>query len=307
MDKEVSQTESEQQQEEVSVTAENEEMYYTMTDDGSEKNDEKLELNNSGLIQNKRIMIGRLTGRQEIRLNMKLSEVVEGPKVELHMSIGALTLFVSPRQLHLLILLCDILLNGNGEQLASDNRSELQSRQLQHEIEMENNSRKMFTPGGILANQAWSSADPNDDFRFNRNDFTAADLRCINTLHPVGSDSIFSSNSSMSSSIGSSASQGTSKRKRAIEKDMNADISHFSIRLAGLYMILMHDDYLIETSSVGPQPEAPLNLASVDKLIYKSEHFFDYISSEINTCSTSDLIKIGSILSNACDNTNHLR
>jgi autophagy-related protein 2 len=296
-EKELSQTESEQESRGINSQAqeENEEMYEDTRDDkdGEETN----------VYRNKRVMFGRMPNRQEIRLNMKLSEYIEGPKVELQMSIGALTLYLSPRQLHLLLLLSDILINGEQSTGVS---GDVEQEDRQQEIELERNaSRKPYNlnAGGILANQAWSSADPNDEFRYST-DFTSADLHCINRLHPIGSESIFSSNSSMSSSIGSSASQGTSKRKRAIEKDINADISRFNIRLAGVYLILLHDDVLMEsTAAVGP----PLSTTSVDKLNFRTERFFDFVVSEIMSCSTSDLGKIGSVLYNACDNSNHLR
>ena len=126
-----------------------------------------------------------------------------------------------------------------------------------------------------------------------------------NTFEPATSESLFSSNSSMSSSMGSSASQGTSKRKQAIEKDRNAEISHFCIRMAGLYMVLLHDDILMQSSKVKTF-ESPLNKQSVMKLSEKSETFFRLVTAYIATCNTSDLTKIGKIIQNNCD-INHLR
>lgn len=126
-----------------------------------------------------------------------------------------------------------------------------------------------------------------------------------NTFEPAVSESLFSSNSSMSSSIGSSASQGTSKRRHAIEKDQNAQISHFSIRMAGLYLILLHDDILVQSSKVKSY-EPPLNKQSVKKLSDKSQDFFRLVTAYIATCNTSDLTKIGKIIQSNCD-INHLR
>lgn len=130
------------------------------------------------------------------------------------------------------------------------------------------------------------------------------DMHMINKLRPNESDSVFSSNSSsMTSSIGSSASQNTSKRRRAIERDQNADISHFSVRVAGIYLVLLHDDILVSTSKAN---EAPLIAASVDKLNDRCDHFFLKVCDGINSCSTSDLSKIGALLKSSCDN-NHLQ
>lgn len=139
------------------------------------------------------------------------------------MAIGALTLFMSPRQLHLLLLICDTLVNG-------ENSTPHQSKELQclpQPVFLEERSNV----GGLagLGGQAWSSADPRDEYFQNTSDVTF-NMHNINTLHRVGrEDSIFSSNSSMSSSIGSSASQGTARRKRAIEKEQNADISRYRL------------------------------------------------------------------------------
>jgi len=245
------------------------------------------------------VMMGQLLGRQEIRINMKMNENIDGPKVSLQMSIGTITLFLTPRQLHLLFLLCDILLNSNATSSSSgdcETMTEAQGRKTEDKL------RTVF--GGLMAQQTWSG----EDYDCNISDITSArDLHYINTLRPVSSgDSVFSSNSSMSTSIGSSAaSQGTSRRKRAIERDQNADISHFNIRIAGLYVSLLHDDILVPVMRARPD-ESPLNEASVDKMRSKCDYFFKYVSSFMPSCGTSDLQKIGTIMKQACDN-NHMR
>lgn len=262
-------------------------------DNESEESDDE----GDNIYRSEMVMIGRLMNRQEIRINMKLADNIEGPKVALQMSIGALTLFFTPRQMHMLLLLCDILLNGDAPS-GGDNEM-LKETSPPRSSRMDDEKRRF---GGLMAHQTWSG----DDFESN-NEFTSArDMHIINKLRPVGSDSLFSSNSSsMTSSIGSSASANTSRRRRAIERDQNADISHFSIRIAGVYVVVLHDDVLVASSKTRPD-ETPLNESSVEKLRKKGEHFFKCFSERIGTCSTSDLMKIGSLLKNACDN-NHLR
>ena len=49
------------------------------------------------------ILFGKLAGRQEIRLKLKQSEGVAGPKVDMEVNLGPMTTFFSPRQLHILI------------------------------------------------------------------------------------------------------------------------------------------------------------------------------------------------------------
>jgi autophagy-related protein 2 len=149
---------------------------------------------------------------------------------------------------------------------------------------------------GLMGQQTWSG----DDYECN----SERDVHMINKLRPVESDSVFSSNSSsMTSSIGSSASQNTTKRRRAIERDQNADISHFSVRVAGIYLVLLHDDLLLAVTNVN---ESPLNASSVEKLLHKCELFFSKVFEGIASTSTSDLAKIGAILKASCDN-NHLQ
>ncbi|CAO1344881.1 unnamed protein product [Diamesa serratosioi] len=256
--------------------------------------------------RNGMVMMGRLLNKQEIRINMKLAENVEGPKVELQMSLGPLVLFISPRQMHMLILFCDVLLNGQN---ANDIQeySALQQHQEEQLLKLSEEKlkqRKENTGVGLMANQTWSAGNARDNYDDNAST-SGRDMYNKNTFEPATSESLFSSHSSMSSSMGSSASQGTSKRKYAIEKDQNAEISHFSIRMAGLYMVLLHDDILMQSSKV-ITCEPPLNKQSVLKLSEKSENFFRLITAYIATCNTSDLTKIGKIIQSNCD-INHLR
>lgn len=238
------------------------------------------------------VMIGRLMTRQEIRVNMKLAENVDGPKVTLNMSIGALTLFFTPRQLHMLLLLCDILIN---EEPSESDGEMLKEMSPPRPSRVEEEKRRF---GGLMAHQTWSG----DDYAY-KDDYK--DFHPFNKLRPSEDESVFSSNSSsMTSSIGSSASQNTNRRRRAIERDQNADISHFNIRVAGVYLLVLHDDVLVPASLRGD--ESPLNESSVEKLKYKSEYFFRTTSENFATCSAGDLANVGTILKSACDN-NHLR
>jgi autophagy-related protein 2 len=149
---------------------------------------------------------------------------------------------------------------------------------------------------GLMGQQTWSG----EDYECN----SERDLHMINKLRPVESDSLFSSNSSsMTSSIGSSASQNTTRRRRAIERDQNADISKFNVRVAGVYLVLLHDDILLATTKLD---ESPLNVSSVKKLHKKCEFFFAKVCEGIESTSTSDLGKIGDLLKTSCDN-NHLQ
>lgn len=239
------------------------------------------------------VMIGQLMNRQEIHLNMKLAENIEGPKVQLQMSIGALLLFITPRQMQMLLLLCDILLNEPPT--SCDDSEMLKEMSPPRPSRVEEEKRRF---GGLMGHQTWSG----EDYECNSEYTTAA----INKIRPMESDSVFSSNSSsMTSSMLSSASHNTFRRKRAIEKDQNADISHFNIRVAGAYVVLLHEDVLVPTTKIHSD-DPPLNASSVEKLRYKCEYFFKQVAEGFASYNSSDLTKIGNLLKNACDN-NHLR
>lgn len=282
-----------------SFTADNE-MFYSesgsIKNESEENEDEESDDEDDNVYRSEMVMIGRLMNRQELRINMKLAENIEGPKVALHMSIGALTLFVTPRQMHMLLLLCDILLNAPSSSSSGDNEM-LKEMSPPRQSRVEEEKRRF---GGLMSHQTWSGEDYDYNTEF------ARDLHGFNKLRPVENDSVFSSNSSsMTSSIASSASQNTARRRRAIDRDQNADISQFSIRVAGVYLLILHDDVLVPSTKTR-QDDTPLNESSVEKLRKKCEYFFNYVTEIIASCSTSDLMKIGNMLKNACDN-NHLR
>lgn len=269
----------------------------TITNESDESESEESFDEEDNIYRSKPVMIAKLANRQEIRVKLKQVETIEGPMVELQMSIGALVLFITPRQMHMLLLLCDSLLNVNAP--SSEDKAMLKEMSPAFLSRVEEEKRRF---GGLMSQQTWSG----EDYDYN-NDFTnIRDVHFINKLRPVGSDSVFSSNSSsMTSSIASSASQNTTRRRRAIEKDQNAEISQFKIRIAGAYSVLLHEDILVPTSKARTD-ESPLNESSVEKMIMKSEKFFAHVSEHIGSFGTSDLAKIGGMLKVACD-SNHLR
>lgn len=282
-----------------SFTTDNE-MFYnesgSVKNENEENESEDSDEETDNVYRSEMLMIGRLMNRQEIRINMKLAENIDGPKVALHMSIGALTLFITPRQMHMLLLLCDILLNAPSSSCDNEMLKEM-SPPRPSRVEEE---KRRF--GGLMAHQTWSGEDYDYGSEYTSN----RDIHGFNKLRPVENDSVFSSNSSsMSSSMASSASQNTARRRRAIDRDKSADISHFNVRVAGVYFLILHDDVLVPTTKTRPD-DPPLNESSVEKLRNKCEYFFNYVAESIATCSTSDLMKIGNMLKNACDN-NHLR
>lgn len=101
----------------MSAISNDNEMFYNESgaSKGEESESDESEDDMTIVYRSEMLLIGTIMNRQEIRINMKLAENVEGPKVSLQMSIGSAAFFLTPRQMHMLILLCDILANGEAE------------------------------------------------------------------------------------------------------------------------------------------------------------------------------------------------
>jgi hypothetical protein len=103
----------------MSAISSDNEMFYSESGatKGDESESEESEDDATVVCRSEMLMIAKIMNRQEIRINMKLAENVEGPKVSLQMSVGSAVFFLSPRQMHSVILLCDIIVNGESEKL----------------------------------------------------------------------------------------------------------------------------------------------------------------------------------------------
>lgn len=124
--------------------------------------------------------------------------------------------------------------------------------------------------------------------------------------HRRYSESVFSSNSSMTSSMCSSMTQSTHNTSRArkrgiIDTDPNADISSLNIRIASCAIVLLHDDVLVESATTCNN-NLPLNEDSVRKMKRISDEYFAY-STEIGV---NEILRAGDLLNKSCD-SHHLR
>ena len=230
--------------------------------------------------------IGQLNSKQEIRLKMKLADHLPGPNVELEMSFGALTLFLTPRQLHLLLLLSDILINGSEMPPAKVSPSHSNNQRMQN-TEDDFDFKQDFSSmsGGIGLNQGWSmSNETGPHFKGMHSEFMQREM---------DRESIISSNSSMTSSVTSITTRTTASRRRGIDPDETGDISHFNLRIACIGIVLLHEDILVECSQFCGK-ESPLSLGSVQNLQSKSDRFFRSASA----ISVNDILKAGKILGN---------
>ncbi|XP_029712827.1 autophagy-related protein 2 homolog A [Aedes albopictus] len=252
------------------------------------------------------ILAGKITSKQEIRIKMKQADNLSGPNVELEMSLGCLQLFLSPRQLHSIVLLSDTMLGSNEiptpSKCSPPDLKPKEQRYEETEYDLKHNINRMS--GGIGLNQGWSLADPMQAMIQEQAEFLGSNFREDEGV----SEMIESSNSSMTSSFTSSsmASRTTSaSRRRMIDPDADADISKFNVRVAAVALVLLHEDLLVESSQVNSN-ESPLSEASVQKLQTKSDKFFHSVGNLGLGLGANDILNAGLIMDSGCDSS-HLR
>uniref|UniRef100_A0AAG5CVV1 Autophagy-related protein 2 n=1 Tax=Anopheles atroparvus TaxID=41427 RepID=A0AAG5CVV1_ANOAO len=266
------------------------------------------------------IIVGKITSRQEIRLKMKQADNLPGPNVELELSVGSIQLFLTPRQLHSLVLVCESFLGGNEEPPPPPSSRELKAQAARRQqepsasaadLEYQQNMTRMG--GGIGLNQGWSLADPMQTMIQEQAEFLQRDYR-DEEEGEICSESIMSSTSSMTSSFtsGSTASRTTAtsaaSRRRMIDPDANADISKFNVRVAAVALVLLHEDLLLENSCAAnaSMTESPLSEASVQQLQTKADRFFRSVGNLGLGLGANDIVNAGMVLDGACD-CSHLR
>uniref|UniRef100_A0A1Q3FUU4 Autophagy-related protein 2 n=2 Tax=Culex tarsalis TaxID=7177 RepID=A0A1Q3FUU4_CULTA len=253
------------------------------------------------------IMVGKVTSKQEIRIKMKQADNLAGPNVELEMSLGGLQLFMSPRQLHSVVLLSDTLLGVNAtpstpKRSPPDLNTAAPGGVGSNEFEQFNKHNFNRMGGGIGLNQGWSLADPMQTI------IQEQAAQFMDECYAI-SEMIESSNSSMTSSFTSSsaASRTTSaaSRRRQIDPDADADISKFNVRVAAIAVVLLHEDLLVESSQLSAN-ESPLSEASVQQLQAKADRFFRSVGNLGLGLGANDILNAGLIMDSGCDSS-HLR
>lgn len=258
------------------------------------------------------IMFAKLAGSQELRLKFKQGEVT-GPKVELDLTMGAFTVFLSPRQVHVLVELAHGLASPDLEDSSnvaprtctekpmagSDfNRVE---RELLHQINPTQGLKTMD-----LRNTAgWSTASIDESD--NEEEFLPMRLPGTNSMM---NDSLNSNNMSMDGSIASSVSSKSSvtnvtkhhKHRNNAETDPTAESSVFRIRLTSIAMVLLHEDIL--TSCI---ENYGLTMASVKQMKSTADEFFRKLGVFAATgYGNKDFEKASKLVLNACQ-LSHIR
>lgn len=225
----------------------------------------------------------------DAKIVVKQADFVQGPKVQLELQIGAVNVFLTPRQLHAFIFLT------NTYAAYDDARTDANDSTSSAHNDTESNAEcKSFNAmsGNLGGNQCWSS-DPMHE--------------CQSTAAAMDSNTI-KETSSMSNSITSLVSGYTqttirNRRRGIIEVDPNADILRTNIRIASLSVLLLEEDILVESSS---NEDIPLSEKSVQRLSHMSTTFFERTANVAHYAAAKDWKGLTTLLENGCKE-NHIR
>lgn len=225
----------------------------------------------------------------DAKIVVKQADFVQGPKVQLELQIGAVNVFLTPRQLHAFIFLT------NTYATCDDKRTDANDSVNSGHNDTESNAEcKSFNAmsGNLGVNQCWSS-DPMHE--------------CQSTAAAMDSNTI-KETSSMSNSITSLVSGYTqttirNRRRGIIEVDPNADILRTNIRMASLSVVLLEEDILVESSS---NEDIPLSEKSVQRLSHMSRAFFERTANIAQYAGAKDWKGLTTLLENGCKE-NHIR
>ncbi|XP_050712970.1 autophagy-related protein 2 homolog A-like [Eriocheir sinensis] len=281
------------------------------TADTSPHEDKKFEYNhentvrklmNNSTIPMEPILFAKLTGSQEIGFKLKQADVV-GPKVDLRMNFGSIIMFLSPRQIHLLLQLSEGIASPEkferepafshtvgGKQKPMDPND---FRKVEDELRKELKAPTLSSHA-LNQHQGWSYAplDSDDEFvpmgsgsgGLSRN-MSSSQLSGYSDM-----DSSFNSNMSGSTIKSPGGSMSTpppfrytgagvmtgdhgggrkSNSSRSVD-DPSAVVTHFRLQVSSVAAVVLHEDIL--TPSV---ENANMVLkSSVAEMQAKSEEFF---------------------------------
>ncbi|XP_055847231.1 autophagy-related protein 2 homolog A [Episyrphus balteatus] len=246
------------------------------------------------VFNSKCIPIVRVDGKQEIKIKMKQTEDVHGPKVSLDVQLGALYVFSTPRQLHLVTNFCDAFFADApttttiSKEMPSAGRTDPSQTQSTGLGGNKNFSSNMT---GILGGQGnWG--EPSEDFSYRGGSSKKAPSMYSNddVRSTLGSDYCESVSSSLSSSTTTTCSSKFARKAANLEA--SGDISNFNITIASAAVVVLHEDILLACSSKDI-PGSPLSVESELNLLKLSNYFFSCIDEKAGligfTCQKNHL------------------
>lgn len=191
---------------------------------------------------------------------MKEIQNISGPKVSLDLQIGAVFIFLSPRQIHLLTHFYDVYFNDAPAAHPS------------HHIQ----TAPVETEEKVLLGGGWS--DPMENYPTRVDPFNSSHSKNFhqNVRHRPYCESLSDSITSTSTTTTTNSSRF---HRKAANMDMNGDISSFNVRVASVYAIVLHEEVLFE--NCGRRVLPPLTEESVSSILEISNSFFSCIEGNI--------------------------
>ncbi|XP_014472680.1 PREDICTED: autophagy-related protein 2 homolog A isoform X2 [Dinoponera quadriceps] len=260
------------------------------------------------------IMFAKLAGRQEVRLKIKQEEGVSGPKVELEINLGSLTLFLSPRQLHVLLELAHGLASPGREDVSNVVPRSFMEKpmagsdfsRIEHELIHQTYPSPDLRSTDLRYTQGWST-DPVDESD-NEDEFLPMQL-------PGSmSGSMMSNNISMEGSISTSSVSSKSsttnlskqnKHRYNADNDTSAETSQFHMRMSSVALVLLHEDIL--TPCVEGRFTVGLTSSSIKQMGSIAKEFFKQLGMfATGGYGSKDFDKVSKLLVDAC-RLSHIR
>ncbi|XP_012057436.1 PREDICTED: autophagy-related protein 2 homolog B [Atta cephalotes] len=259
------------------------------------------------------IMFAKLAGRQEVRLKMKQGEGISGPKVELEITLGSLTLFLSPRQLHALLELAHGLASPDLEDVSNvvprryteKPMASSDFNRIERELIHQTHPMQDLKTTDLRYVQGWStgSVDESD----NEDEFLPMKLAGSSSM----CDSITSNNLSMEGSISissiSSKSSATNlprhnRHRHNIDNDTSAETTQFHIRVSSVALVLLHEDILTPCVE-----QLGLTSSSVRQMRNATKEFFRQLGTfAMGGYGSKDFDTASKLLTEAC-RLSHIR
>lgn len=230
------------------------------------------------------VPISRLTGRQEIKLKLKQNESLCGPNVDIEFNLGQMPLFLTPRQVNLLIRLGEGFYSpGDASNINVSNvhvRAQGKPMDQKDFARVEQDLLKQIStrnpPSKALgANAGWSTHSLDSDEEYLPMTRCGTSVECGS----IASD--------MDSSVSSSTFHpvSTKQRKRSkpkyasqgLSEDILTDLTHFHVRCSAIYAIVLHDDVL-PSSADGAAPLGHPSPNAACRMRALAENFFEGLS-----------------------------
>ncbi|XP_020295971.1 autophagy-related protein 2 homolog B isoform X2 [Pseudomyrmex gracilis] len=260
------------------------------------------------------IMFAKLAGRQEVRLKMKQGEVVSGPKVELEITLGSLTLFLSPRQLHVLLELAHGLASPDLEDVSNIVPKRYSEKpmggsdfnHIERELIHQTHPMQDLKTTDLRYAQGWSTASVDESD--NEDEFLPMKLPGSSSM----CDSITSNNFNMEDSISTSSVSSKSSTtnlpqhsrtyKYNVDNDTSAETTQFHIRVSSVALVLLHEDILTSCME-----QIGLTSSSIKQMRNIAKEFFKQLGTfAMSGFGSKDFDSASKILTDAC-RLSHIR